>query len=210
MRIFNCRLIFLIIPVIWLNAFDSSILFAQKIETIDGIRVVSNDKPMWENEPKVSLSFVQRIGVLESKDENYMFYQPFDVALDSDENIYVLDGGNLRIQKFDTNGKFLSSFGRKGWGPAEFEYIERFDIAKNGDLYVGDRNKRLMIVINQDGKEVRRFRFEKQVPAGFNILESGEIIIQTQGEVSFDLESHTTTIIDVSKERLMRKFDTNG
>jgi len=49
---------------------------AQKIEYEDGVRIIHNDKPIWGDNPKVSLEFVRQIGVFEGPDENYMFYLP--------------------------------------------------------------------------------------------------------------------------------------
>jgi tripartite motif-containing protein 71 len=39
------------------------------------------------------------------------FYFPSGVAVDSSGHIYVADSGNHRIQKFDSNGKFLGKWG---------------------------------------------------------------------------------------------------
>jgi len=36
------------------------------------------------------------------------------VALGKDGRIYVVDGGNFRIQIFDKDGKYLKSFGSVG------------------------------------------------------------------------------------------------
>ncbi|MEI6221139.1 MAG: flippase activity-associated protein Agl23 [bacterium] len=43
------------------------------------------------------------------------------VALDSKQNIYVVDGKNYRVQKFDSTGKFITAFGKEGSGNGEFK-----------------------------------------------------------------------------------------
>lgn len=49
-----------------------------------------------------------------------LFDTPAGVAVDADENIYVVDQGNFRIQKFDRFGLFQFAWGRQGLGDGEF------------------------------------------------------------------------------------------
>ena len=41
------------------------------------------------------------------------FRKPGQIAVDSSDNVYVVDGGNARIQKFDKNGNFLLKWGKR-------------------------------------------------------------------------------------------------
>ncbi|HEX9861492.1 MAG TPA: NHL repeat-containing protein [Nitrospirota bacterium] len=50
-----------------------------------------------------------------------LFDTPVGVEVDEDENIYVVDQGNYRIQKFDRYGLFQFAWGRQGIGDGEFE-----------------------------------------------------------------------------------------
>ena len=49
------------------------------------------------------------------------FDGPTDVVVDAAGNVYVVDSGNHRIQKFDSTGKFLGKWGTRGSGPGQFE-----------------------------------------------------------------------------------------
>ena len=100
--------------------FCSSSETTYTVDTIDGVRYVYNTAPLWGDEPKVELEFVQKIGGIEATDENYQLFKAFDATKDPDGNIYVLDSGNFRIQKYDTRGNYLTTFGKQGRGPGEF------------------------------------------------------------------------------------------
>jgi hypothetical protein len=129
---------------------------AQKVETIDGGRIVHNEKGgLWGKAPRVALELVRKIGDIDTEDEHLTYHQPKDVAVDGSGNIYVLDAGNSRIQKFDPDGKYLATIGRKGQGPGEFIAPDAIDFDKDGNLVVADSIQARIHVIIDGGKDVR-------------------------------------------------------
>jgi hypothetical protein len=53
------------------------------------------------------------------------FSEPSDILVAPNGDIFVADGhggpqGNNRIVKFDKDGKYIKEWGKKGWGPGEF------------------------------------------------------------------------------------------
>lgn len=92
--------------------------YSQKIETVGGVRVVHNVKGgKWGKNPEVVIKLVRTIGDVDTEDENLAFNSPTDIAMDSAGNIYILDSGNQRIQKFSPEGRFLFNLScRPVWG----------------------------------------------------------------------------------------------
>jgi hypothetical protein len=63
---------------------------------------------------------------------------PLGLTLDQHGRVFVVDGGNSRIEKFDSTGKFLMKFG--GYGSADSQFIGPVDLAIDsaGNIYVVD------------------------------------------------------------------------
>jgi len=71
---------------------------------------------------------------------------PDGIAIDEDDMIYVSDT-NHRVQKFDSGGNWLSLFGERGTGNAQFEYPKGLAVNSNGQIYIADEfNHRIQIV----------------------------------------------------------------
>ncbi|MDH5467157.1 MAG: NHL repeat-containing protein [Candidatus Aminicenantes bacterium] len=94
-------------------------------------------------------------------DDNYLFYNPGNIAVDDQGNISILERGNCRIQKFDKNGKYLQTIGKKGQGPGEFERPYSLLLDKNNNIYVSDRRK--IHFFNHTGEFVKTIPLSDQV-----------------------------------------------
>jgi hypothetical protein len=109
------------------------------IEEENGIRVVKNPvKPMYG---KLVLELEEDLSIGSVEDENTMFYQIGSIDVDSQNNIYVLDSGNHRVQKFDKDGNYLQTIGRKGQGPGEFMRPINILLDAQGNIYVLELRK---------------------------------------------------------------------
>ena len=64
------------------------------------------------------------------------------VAIDSNGKIYVSDRGNECVSVFNSEGQFVTSFGRKGEGKGEFQSIGGLAVDHSGVVYVCDSGNR--------------------------------------------------------------------
>ena len=63
-------------------------------------------------------------------------FSAIDVAVDLLGNIYVADNYSSRIQKFNSNGTFILSFGKYGTGDTQFLTIKSLSIDSKNNIYV--------------------------------------------------------------------------
>ena len=60
---------------------------------------------------------------------------------DSDANVYVVDTRNVRVQKFDSNGNFITMWGSLGCKDDQFLIPHDIAIDSEGKIYVTDSGK---------------------------------------------------------------------
>lgn len=97
------------------------------------------------------------IGVAEG-DENYMFGSLIYFNTYEGGNFYINDWDRKRIQKYDSQGKYLLTIGREGQGPGEFQNVwhPRFDNEKN--MYVSDIVSHRISFFNKEGKSLKQIK----------------------------------------------------
>ncbi len=66
------------------------------------------------------------------------FSLPKGLAIDSEGNVYVADSQNHRIQKFDSDGEFITAWGSFGTEPGQFSEPWGIAVDDDGKVYVAD------------------------------------------------------------------------
>jgi len=92
------------------------------------------------------------------------FDQPTEVAVAPNGDIFVADGhgnaptANARIVKFDKNGRFIKTWGKKGTGSGEFDCVHTLAFDSRGRLFVGDRQNNRIQIFDQEGTFIAEWK----------------------------------------------------
>lgn len=108
---------------------------------------------------------------------------PRDLAIGREGRLYVVDGGNFRVNVFDRDGQFLKSFGSIGKQYGQFARPKEIAVDRDGNVYVVDTAFGNFQIFNPDG-ELLLFvgdRSERDGPARY-MLPSG-IAVDEDGRV---------------------------
>ena len=79
------------------------------------------------------------------------FDTPRGVAVDDEDNIYVVDKGNSRIQKFSPDGKHMASVGTNGIGQLQFNWPKGIGIHPHTkNVYVTEAGNHCVQILKSD------------------------------------------------------------
>ncbi len=111
------------------------------------------------------------------------FNLPRDLAVGRDGQLYVVDGGNFRVQVFDASGRYLQTFGGVGKQLGNFARPKEIATDAEGNVYVVDTAFGNFQIFNPDGDLLLFIgsRSEQDGPAKY-MLPSG-IYVDEDGRI---------------------------
>jgi len=173
----------------------------------DGTKFISNLYPYHSMDPTLKLDFVNMIKELpkdQDVDGNYLFYRIFDLVVDDLENIYIVDNGNSRIQKFDKSGKYLLTIGREGQGPGDLGLPRNIGFTENDQLYISEIGNSRVQLFNKNGDYVKTIRM--------NFYFDDAKILNTETIIVKKMERRIKDKYDpeVGSQNLLAKYDINS
>ena len=98
-----------------------------------------------------------------------------DLDIDSEGNVYVADAGNVRIQKFSSDGTFLTMWGSGGIEDGQFQRGHHLAIDSNDYVYVSDIDNDRIQKFSNDGEFVKSWKVN--VPLSIAINSFDEIYV---------------------------------
>ena len=164
-----------------------------EIEYENGVKVVKNPaEPVYG---EILLDLEDDLSIGREDDDNYVFYRVRKIDVDDQGNIYVLEGGNCRLQKFDPDGQYLQTIGKKGQGPGEFERPSKLSFGEENNIYISEYRK--IHIFNGKGKFINSILLS-DFTTDFSIASDKSI---------FGIASIRT---DVESKQCIVKLDTKG
>ena len=113
---------------------------------------------------------------------------PRDAELGPDGNLYIVDGGNFRVQVFDQQGKVIRTIGTLGRRYGQFARPKGIAIDPAGNIYVSDAAHGNFQIFSKEG-ELLLFVGKRSesfgpahymLPAGIDVDEDGRIFMVDQ------------------------------
>lgn len=159
------------------------------IEYEDTVKVIKN--PQEPALGELVLDLEEDLVIGNNVDEHLMFFKWFDVAVDPEGILFILDGGNFRIQVFDIKGKYLYTIGKEGEGPGELRDPRSLHLDEQGNLFVKDGAKIHLFDVGSTGQYVESYPVPMNCTQ-FKVLSDGNIIAD---KPKFDPENFSYEVV---------------
>lgn len=153
---------------------------------------------------KTSTSFSFTIGTFGSG--NGQFNAPWGVATDPNNNIYVTDTNNQRVEIFDANGNFSGAWGSNGNGDEQFKEPRGIGVNKDGN---SSNNSNLRVYVSDPGQPNEDRRVRKFNTNGSFQDEIGRSDLGAPRDIAID-SNNNVWVVDASGTGEVFLFDNRG
>jgi len=188
--------LFIVTPLIGKVA-EQQTKWKGKIDIENGIKHIKNPRDPLFGEIVFDLEENASIG--NDKDDSYAFFKAIKLIVDKDENIFVLDSSNLRIQKYNRDGHYLLTIGRQGQGPGEFQFLRGAFIDSKNYLYINQI--RSLSIFDKNGKFNGTIPLSAQI-GPFGITPERNIISST---ITYTPKESTNDVVIINSEGKIQK-----
>ncbi len=130
-----------------------------------------------------------------------LFSRPTDVAWDAAGDIFVADGlGNARIAKFDKDGKFIKSWGKRGTENGQFANVRSIAVDAQGNVYAADGGNKRIEVFDNDGN----------FKTAYTGVGNAQALCLTKGASPFLYVSNSNPANDIDRDGEIYKMQLDG
>ncbi len=121
-------------------------------------------------------------------------FQPTNIAIGPDGDLYVVETGNFRVQRFKPDGKHVRFYGEIGNLPGQFARPKGIAVDRSGRLYVGDAAFQNVQVFTNDGRLLMPFGQTDEpgralnLPASVSIDYDSVALFRSKADPKFAIE----------------------
>ncbi len=145
--------------------------WAGSVETIDGVRHVTNPAEPAQDTLSIELEELWRIGGWSEEEGEFFGYIAGLVAGD-DGKVYLLDLQLYEVKVFSPAGRYLHTLGRAGEGPGEFHSPSSLFLLPDGRLGVLQSNPSHATLFDPAGKYAGDLAVPEAIERGFHAVSS--------------------------------------
>lgn len=120
----------------------------------DGVEVILNHPEPYTMKGEPSILHVEEEFTIDTERDEIAELGVPDIGrfdIDSEGNIYFLQGREKLVFKFNKEGHFVTSFGRRGQGPGEIMSPIYLNITEQDEIPIQDYSKLKLFIFNKNG-----------------------------------------------------------
>jgi tripartite motif-containing protein 71 len=157
---------------------------------------ISMAQAVSSSHPFVSYQYLKQWG---SKGSAFgQFLTPNGIVVDSSGNVYVTDTGNSRIQKFDSNGNFITKWDFVSPDAGQIVRPEGLAVDSSGHVYVSDNGNSRIQKFDSNGNFITKWNFKD--PTNGQFVSPEGLAVDSSGHV----------YVTNYNSNMVIKFDSNG
>lgn len=138
-------------------------------------RIHNSLKEIQDTEETLQLKLIREWSGEDEADENKIFTEPKDVAINDESEIYILDEN--RIQIFNKLGTYIQTIGRDGKGPGDLLNPICIEIDKKNNLVVVEKDNHRIQILSSKGDYLGSFPLRDNLPGQVAITRKNEILM---------------------------------
>ncbi|MBV6341200.1 SMP-30/gluconolactonase/LRE family protein [Candidatus Magnetobacterium casense] len=140
------------------------------------------------------------IEVLSVNNRDDCIHFPGGIALGAQGDVFVTDWGNHRIQRFNSNGRYITQMGSYGSGDTQLKFPSGIALDTGDNIYVADTLNHRVVKLTSDGKHLLKI--------GTGAAGNGQGQFSYPAAVAVDLDGYIY-VADFGNHRI-QKFDPQG